>query len=234
MSKNNMYDFVKGKTWNPLGGECPHKCIYCYVENLKRFPVIQEKYSGKIRLDEKAMTKNLGKNNFWFVCSMNDLFADNVPIEYIVEILNICNLYPKNKYLFQTKNPKRFIEFENYFPKNSIFCITVETEYYHNIGNKAPSPLQRCVDFSFLKLNRPKMITIEPIYDFSLSMFLHIIKMANVTQVNIGADSKGNNLPEPSKEKVLQLIDELKKFTKVYIKDNLRRIIGNNYKEGFV
>ena len=43
--------------------------------------------------------------------------------------------------------------------------------------------------------------------------------------VNIGADSGYNNLPEPPKEKILQLIDELKKFTKVKNKENLSRLV---------
>jgi hypothetical protein len=45
-------------------------------------------------------------------------------------------------------------------------------------------------------------------------------------QVNIGADSGNNHLPEPSKEKVLQLIEALKEFTVIDQKRNLNRILN--------
>ena len=69
-------------------------------------------------------------------------------------------------------------------------------------------------------------VTIEPIMDFDLDKMVALIKMCNPKQVNIGADSGNNHLPEPSKEKVLQLIDELQKFTVIHNKKNLKRIIG--------
>jgi hypothetical protein len=65
------------------------------------------------------------------------------------------------------------------------------------------------------------MITIEPIMDFDLTKMLRIIHMAEPSQVNIGADSGNNHLPEPPKEKVIELISELQKFTTVYQKKNL-------------
>ncbi len=70
------------------------------------------------------------------------------------------------------------------------------------------------------------MVTIEPIMNFDLDIMIKWLKDIKPKWVNIGADSKGHNLPEPSKEKVESLIKELKKFTEVKIKPNLKRIIG--------
>ena len=70
-----------------------------------------------------------------------------------------------------------------------------------------------------------KYVTIEPIMDFDLPKFAQMIEMCNPVQVNIGADSGGHKLPEPPKEKVLGLISELEKFTKVVLKKNLNRIL---------
>jgi hypothetical protein len=53
-----------------------------------------------------------------------------------------------------------------------------------------------------------------------------MIRLINPAQVNIGADSGHNNLPEPPKEKVLELIAELQKFTRLVEKKNLKRIIA--------
>ena len=70
-----------------------------------------------------------------------------------------------------------------------------------------------------------KQVTIEPVMDFDLADMIGIIKQCNPQQVNIGADSGNNNLPEPSKEKLLALIDELKKFTVIDQKRNLNRLL---------
>ena len=43
-----------------------------------------------------------------FVCSMADLFGEWVPDEWIIEVLNACRKAPWHRYLFLTKNPKRY------------------------------------------------------------------------------------------------------------------------------
>jgi hypothetical protein len=61
--------------------------------------------------------------------------------------------------------------------------------------------------------------------DFDLREMVELIKECNPVQVNIGADSGNNNLPEPGKEKLLELIKELKKFTTIAKKTNLERLL---------
>jgi hypothetical protein len=53
-----------------------------------------------------------------------------------------------------------------------------------------------------------------------------MLKKCDPIQINIGADSGNNNLPEPSKGKVLALIDELQKFTVIDQKRNLSRLLN--------
>ena len=60
---------------------------------------------------------------------------------------------------------------------------------------------------------------------FSLDNLIKLIKQCSPKQVNIGADSGRNNLPEPSKAKVLELVSELQKFTTIHKKSNLQRLI---------
>jgi len=54
---------------------------------------------------------------------------------------------------------------------------------------------------------------------------VEMIKTCGAIQVNVGADSGNHHLPEPPKEKILELISELKNFTKVHLKKNLKRLI---------
>jgi len=218
--KGNMYSFIT-HTWNPIKGKCPHQCSYCYYQNNPCFnPKI-----GKLRLDEKTLFDSLGKNNFIFVGSSTDMFAEEVPSEWIEKVLKWCIGYNKNKYLFQSKNPKRFLEFKDTFPKNTILGTTIETNRNQHIVYFSKAPLvQDRVEY--LKNNIYKtMVTIEPIMDFDLEQLINLIKKVNPEWVNIGADSQNSNLPEPSPEKVKALIKELNKYTEVKVKDNLKRLL---------
>ena len=66
------------------------------------------------------------------------------------------------------------------------------------------------------------MITIEPILDFDLNEFVEMLIDVNPTWINIGADSGNNNLPEPSPEKIIALINAL---PNIKIKNNLKRLV---------
>lgn len=219
-AKSNMYEGVI--TYNPLGGECPHKCVYCSTNNLKRFPGVAAKYSGHLQLYPGYPKES---NKTVFVVGQNDLFAKQVPFEWIGEIISRCRSID-NEYLFQSKNPMRMKEFAPFFPERTILCTTIETNrIYQQMGNTTDS-YQRALAMNEHKLAGFKtQVTIEPIMDFDLNDLVDLIKLAIPDQVNIGADSKRNNLPEPSKEKVLALIAELEKFTVVKQKSNLTRLL---------
>lgn len=221
-SSGNMYDWVT-HTWNPLGGECPHKCKYCSTNKLgERYPVIKKKYTGHVELIEHELKTNLGKNNTIFVCAQHDLFADSIPMMAVCRIIKYLKLFD-NTYLFQTKNPSNL--YNNYvdiLPKKSIICTTIESNN-HKIS-EAPMQVYRALGMSLIKL--PKYVTIEPIINFDMAHMIEYIKMCDPIQVNIGANSDPKiKLPEPSKEKILELITELEKFTKVKLKKNLNRLI---------
>lgn len=214
--KGNMYGFVT-HTYNTIKGKCYHGCSYCYM---KRF-----KNQKPVRFDEKELKTDLGNGNFIFVGSSCDMFANDIPISWVCDTLMHCDKY-NNKYLFQTKNTKNMSDY--IFPKNTTLCTTIESNRnYKKIMNNSPEIHNRIYWFDYLSYKN-KMITIEPILDFDLNEFVDMIKYVNPFQVNIGADSGYNNLPEPPKEKVLKLIKELQQFTKVYLKDNLNRLIKNN------
>lgn len=72
----------------------------------------------------------------------------------------------------------------------------------------------------------PVMLSIEPIMDFDLDVFVSNLSRVHWEFVSIGADSKNHHLPEPTPEKVRALITELEKFTEVKIKDNLTPILS--------
>jgi|SRR3989338_5519679 len=212
-SKGNMYGWVT-HTYNPIKGKCSHDCVYCYM---KMFP------QKPIRLDETELKQNLGEKNTIFVGSSTDMFAENVPAEWIKTVLKKCRDFDRNTYLFQTKNPTRFEKFKEEYPTNTIFGITLETNREDNL-HKAISRQAR-VSWMTATWMKKKMITIEPILDFDLVPLVEMVRQVNPNWVNIGADSKNHHLPEPKMEKVWALITELSKFTEVKQKHNLRRLL---------
>jgi DNA repair photolyase len=211
-SKGNMYEFVT-HTWNTIKGICPHDCTYCYM---KRWGNLRQ-----TRLDESELKTNLGNGNFIFVGSSCDIFANDIPYEWVKATLDHCRKFD-NKYLFQTKNPSALLDL--HFCLDAVFCTTIETNrWYPDIMKNSPSPEARAICMSML--SGYKYVTIEPIIDFDLPELVEFIKMCKPKQVNIGADSGGNGLPEPDIDKVKKLIGELAKFTIIAKKQNLGRLM---------
>ncbi len=213
--KGNMYDFIT-HTWNPIRGECPHQCTYCYMRRWGEQP--------PLRLDEKDLQTDLGSGNFIFVGSSCDMWAEDVRDVWIRSVLQRCD--GENKFLFQSKNPWRFYGY--LMVRNFIFGTTIETNRVYPCMGETDSPSLRGTAMEYYTSRQYQtFITIEPILDFDLYEFTDLIKSANPEWVNIGADSMSHGLPEPPAEKIGQLIQALREFTTVKLKSNLSRI----YKE---
>ena len=60
---------------------------------------------------------------------------------------------------------------------------------------------------------------------FDVDIFAKWIAEINPDFINLGADSKGHNLPEPTVEKIMQLVKKLKKYgVELREKHNLQRL----------
>ena len=215
ISKGNMYEFIT-HTWNTIKGKCYHDCSYCYMKRFKQ---------NSVRFDDKELKTDLGNVNFIFVGSSCDMFAQDIPAKWIAKTLNYCACYD-TRYLFQTKNPFRFLDYIDacIISDKSVLCTTIETNrtYLEIMGN-SPLPEKRAEAMEIVSEVIETFITIEPILDFDLNEMVELIRRCKPEQVNIGTDSGNNHLPEPTKEKLLELINELKKFTVIHKKSNLSR-----------
>lgn len=213
-SRGQMYEWVT-HTWNAIKGECPHDCSYCYVKRWGKL--------NPVRLDESEFKTDLGKDNFIFVGSSCDMFAKGITYEWIFKTLEHCNKFD-NTYLFQSKNPKYFDGIAIQGIDKYFLCTTIETNRVYPEMRNSPDPVDRAIELGRIPIEG-KYVTIEPIMDFDLKSLVSMVQVCNPQQVNIGADSGNNNLPEPSMEKVLELIEELSEFTIVKKKKNLKRLI---------
>ena len=223
LSKGDMYKFVN-YTWNPIKGKCLHDCSYCYMKQINP-------NANPPRLAEYELNTDLGCGRSIFIGSSTDMFAEDIPSEWIARVLDYCyqnrNMLLPNAYLLQSKNPKRFLEFINHpIMERVVFCTTIETNrFYPEIMNKAPRIDERVEAMEEIaRLGRPTMVTAEPLMQFDHEEVVSFIRRCSPKLVNIGKESKGRvKLPEPTQEEVQQLIAELKSlksFTKVNVKDN--------------
>ena len=214
-SKGNMYPFIT-HTWNTVKGKCPHDCSYCYM---KDFP------QNDMRFDQKELRTKLSTGRFIFIGSSCDMWAEDVPEKWILKTLEYCRGYG-NKYLFQSKNPIRMLKLRNYIPPNSILGTTIETNrWFEEMGN-SPNPKDRMFAIHSLFCEGwQTMVTIEPVMDFDFDDLRNMIHLCKPEWVNIGADSKGHNLPEPNVDKIKELIRNLQgDGVEVKLKDNLKRL----------
>jgi len=210
-----MYDWVT-HMWSPLVG-CPHQCSYCYVRSNRR--------QQPATVTVKEGWPPLGRDRTIFVGHLCDVFAEAVPESAIRDVLAWCREFP-NSYVFQSKNPERFRYFLDLMPERSTLGTTIETNRQDVLDrlSKAPPVFWRAAGLA--RVRSPKFLTVEPIMDFDTGPLVDLIAAAAPGFVNIGADSKRHGLPEPSRSKVMHLVDLLQeKGIAVRKKANLERLM---------
>ncbi len=223
-----MYAYIDG-TYNPIKGKCYYGCQYCFMIAMR----LRFGQDPTLRLDEKELKASLGSGNFIFVGSSTDEFAENIPSEWIIKVLDHLNEYPNNTYQLQSKNPARFLEFLThplFRDKNRvIFCTTLESDIDRPEISKAPTMGARVAAMQELSRNGfQTMVTVEPMMAFSSPQnFAEMIAACNPMQVNIGMNtSRGVKLPEPSQAEYEALILELKKQNiNIHLKKNIDRMM---------
>ena len=212
-AKGRMYKDTK--TWNPFVG-CKFDCVYCKpsFQNNHYFVMYHKKcglYSPHEHHNQLDLEK-IGGERTIFVCGDSDISFANP--NYMLKVFDVMKGDPKpgRVWLLQSKNPKCFEQYIGKIPDNTILLTTLETNRdvnYENVS-KAPPPSVRYEAFKNLVYPK-KIVTIEPILDFDLEIFVDWITSINPLAVFIGYNShpKQVALVEPNMEKTLDLIVEL-------------------------
>lgn len=110
-------DRSKGFTSNPVRGKCPHygKSICgikeCYAEGIRRHYGWGEDLT--FHPEEPEAIERRNKPATIFVGSMIDIFADSVSSEWRSKIINTAQKCQHHRFVFLTKNPKRYYPFPN-------------------------------------------------------------------------------------------------------------------------
>ena len=126
------------KTWNPVTGCTKYSegCRNCYAavmaRRLKAMGLEKYKNEFEVTLHEECLTEPLkwkGNHNI-FVCSMSDLFHEDVPFGFIDKVMATIERTKNNRYQILTKRAERMFEYfsSHSIPENAWLGVTVENE----------------------------------------------------------------------------------------------------------
>lgn len=103
------------ETWNPVTGctKISAGCQHCYAERMAKrlagrcgYPA-DEPFRVTLHPEKLEQPLKWKKPRMVFVCSMGDLFHEDVPGNYIVEVLGVIRRCPQHAFQILTKRPER-------------------------------------------------------------------------------------------------------------------------------
>jgi len=211
------------KTWNVFVG-CLFDCSYCNARKAAttRFKHLERYKDGfKPHLVESELKRTFKPGQFIFVAYMGDIAWATV--SDIAQILARMRLFPATNFLLQTKSPRIFATYHMNIPPNVYLGTTLETDKSHDFS-KAPHPEFRARWLAAYP-HPHKFVSLEPIMDFTPKYLLYLIETIKPDIIEVGADNYHNHLPEPSPEKLEQLLANLRNICpNVIEKDGLERL----------
>lgn len=234
-------------SWNPVTG-CLHDCKYCYARRIARrfsggfghFPPMGHELSEPLKKNGKVIPYPFGfdptlhkyrldEPKKWkrprtiFVCSMADLFGEWVPEEYIESVFDACDAAPQHRYLFLTKNPKRYIELadKDMLPRKHWYGYSATTQsqlWKFKHADECP-----CTKL---------FVSIEPLLEPMQPAFC---THTPADWVIIGAET-GNRKGKvvPKKDWVMEIAEECEySGIPVFMKESLRELMGDDFRQEF-
>jgi protein gp37 len=180
------------ETINPIVGcsRISAGCEKCYAETaaktarLQQFPQYQKvaKWNGTVEFVESQLIKpyEWKKSKKIFICSMADIFHENVPFNWVEEIFYMIENCPQHTFQILTKRPERMIEFFDwYIARNSDHSVELQWTMPDNIWLGVSCENQAMADKRIpLLMEIPakvRFLSCEPLLEpINLSKFLPI------------------------------------------------------------
>ncbi|MHC1564536.1 MAG: hypothetical protein ACXQTF_04325, partial [Candidatus Hecatellaceae archaeon] len=134
----------------------------------------------------------------------------------VLKYLLSIRQYPPNLF-YQTKNPKRYLDWLEYLPQPfTTLSTTIETnrDWEYKGYSKAPTPTERFLAMLSVREKQPNRllhVSIEPIMDFDLPNLASWMAKLKPWKVSVGYDNYRARLPEPSLAKTKRLIHVLRR-----------------------
>lgn len=188
----------------------------------------------RYKLDEPQRWK---KPRNIFVCSMADLFGDWVPDEWIDAVISSTQSALQHRYLFLTKNPKRYDDWLERFEEGRAKGIEEVANCWFGASASTNKELDRANE------SRALWLSIEPIREriaTDENQFMEVDPYIGYEQkrwewVVIGAET-GNSKHKivPKREWVEEIVKVCKEYgTPVFMKESLRELMGADFRQEF-
>jgi protein gp37 len=123
-------------TWNPSVGcdKVSAGCKFCYAEIMAQrlqamgTPGYEDGFQFKILPDRLSIPIKTKRPTKFFVNSMSDLFHEDMPFEFLDEVIEVISATPRHQYQILTKREKVLTEYfaERSVPQNVWLGVTVE------------------------------------------------------------------------------------------------------------
>ena len=128
-------------TWNPVTGctRISKGCLNCYAERMAKRLAGRYGYDKKdpfkVTLHPNRLAQPMGwrKKNTIFVCSMGDLFHEDVPDDYIVQVFDVMRACAHHTFQVLTKRSERLSQIDliiGDWPENIWAGVTIESSEY--------------------------------------------------------------------------------------------------------
>lgn len=128
-------------TWNPITGctKISPGCSHCYAERIAYrfagmhgYPNRPHHFDVRLRPERLEQPLRWNKSRIVFVNSMSDLFHEDVPLEFIQQVLTIMRTASKHTFQVLTKRSARLLELNTQidWPTNVWMGVSVENEDY--------------------------------------------------------------------------------------------------------
>lgn len=103
----------KPETWNPATGCSPisEGCEHCYAKRMIGRNLHGYDFKPRMHPDRLDIPLHWRKPRFIFVCSMGDLFHEDVPFEFVDKVLAVAALCPQHIFVILTKRADRMYQY---------------------------------------------------------------------------------------------------------------------------
>lgn len=138
-------------TWNPVTGCSPVSsgCAHCYAERFARrlqaagVPKYERGFKVTTHEDQLLTPQGWRKPRFVFLCSMGDLFHEEVPVDFIRRVFVVMAACPQHTFQVLTKRSRRLKALSGLlaWPENVWMGVTVEDrQNLHRIADLLAVP----------------------------------------------------------------------------------------------
>lgn len=190
------------QTWNPVTGctKVSPGCKHCYAETMaKRLqamgaPGYENGFKLSLMPERLNQPYQRRKPTMYFVNSMSDLFQEQVPFEFVEQVMQVIEGTPWHTYQILTKRSGRMRQYfeKRAVPHNAWLGVSVEDKKYGK---------PRITDLSKIKA-KTRFLSIEPLLED-----LGRLPLSKIQWVIVGGES-GRGARPMDEEWVLKIKDQ--------------------------